>query len=494
MPGENYQSGDSGVPNYRNKYIILSVTTLAQLMAAIDATIVFLAVPSMGRYFHTNASYMTMFVVAYIISTTALLLPSGTIGQKFGRKRPFLIGFLVFAFSSLAIAFAPDILWAILFRAIEGVGAALMLTLAIPLLLNSFPPEERGKAVGISSTSWSIGALAGPLLGGYLVLFAWQYIFLINVPIGIIGFLLGLERIPGERSNLIAKINKINVAGFLLFLVPLVIGISFLNIFWIIASVIMLPVFILTQKGHSLIPVQLLTNREYYPVVVSAALQGISFMGVLYVLSVFFQTDLDLSSLQAGIAVAPFTATSIIGTPIGGHLLDRTGKGGSIIVFSLLLQGAAVLSMAFLLQSTVSLIIPMIIAGFGGSVFWSVSTTLGIDVAGDRYRNMASGTLFTVRNGALIIGIALLPLFISFFSGSSTGSLLIFGRGINLLGPVHAYLILLGLLPLISSGLIASTKGRWDKPSLKKTHSSGDKTLSAEYQKALLEESELKSQ
>lgn len=468
MPGQENGTGQPDTSKYRNKYVVLSVTTLAQLMAAIDATIVFLAVPAMGRYFHTNASYMTMFVVAYIISTTALLLPSGAIGQRFGRKRPFLIGFLVFAFSSLAIVFAPNIIWAIVLRASEGVGAALMLTLAIPLLLNSFPPEERGKAVGISSTSWSIGALAGPLLGGYLVSFAWQYIFLINVPIGIVGFLLGLERIPTEKSNLFARIKKSNVVGFLIFLVPLVIGISFLNIYWIIASIILLPVFLFTQRGHPLIPVELLTNRKYYPVVMSAALQGISFMGVLYVLSVFFQTDLGMSSLAAGLAVAPFPAASIIGTPIGGQLLDRTGKGGTLLVFSLLLQGLAVLSMAFLLQNTVLLIIPLIIAGFGGSIFWSVSTTLGVDVAGDRFRNMASGTLFTVRNGALIIGIALLPLFISFFSGSSTGSLLIFGRGINLIDPVHAYMILLGALPLASSALIAATMGRWNSMGMKK--------------------------
>ena len=89
------------------------MTNLAQLMAAIDATIVFLAVPSVGKYFHTNAAYMTIFVVAYIISATALLLPSGAIGQRFGRRKPFLFGFVVFSLSSLAIVFSPTILWAI---------------------------------------------------------------------------------------------------------------------------------------------------------------------------------------------------------------------------------------------------------------------------------------------------------------------------------------------------------------------------------------------
>lgn len=463
---------------YRNKYVVLSVTTLAQLMAAIDATIVFLAVPRMGAYFHTGPSYMTMFVVAYIISTTSLLLPSGAIGQRFGRKTPFLIGFVVFALSSLAIIFSPNIIWAIILRAIEGAGAAMMLTLAIPLLLKSFPPEERGKAVGISSTSWSIGALLGPILGGYLVSFAWQYIFLINVPIGFVGLILGLKRIPPEAPNPLAKINKINVIGFLIFLVPLVVGISFLSLYWIIAAIILLPVFLLTQRGHPIVPVPLFSNKRYYPIIVAAALQGISFMGVLYVLSVFFQTDLSMSPIAAGLAVAPFPAASIVGTPIGGYLLDRTGKGGTLIVLSLALQGLAVLYMAFVLKNLQSMIIPLVLAGFGGSIFWSISTTLGVDVAGDRFRNMASGTLFTVRNGALIIGIALLPLFISYFSAySSSGSIFVFGSGVSILSSVHAYMILLGVLPLASAGLIAATRRRWDTAAEKKIKESEDESL-----------------
>ncbi len=455
-------------PSYGNKYVVLSVTTLAQLMAAIDATIVFLAVPSMGRYFHTNASYMTMFVVAYIIATTSLLLPSGAIGQKLGRKFPFLLGFTVFALSSLAIAFSPTILWAIVFRAVEGAGAALMLTLAIPLLLKAFPPEERGKAVGISSTSWSIGALLGPIVGGYLVSFAWQYIFLINVPIGFAGLALGLKRIPKEEGLSTVNIRKINVVGFLLFLVPLVVGISFLNVYWIIGAAVMLPVFIVTQRGHPLVPVELFYNKKYYPIILAAALQGISFMGVLYVLSVFFQSDLGFTSVEAGLAIAPFPAASILGTPIGGFLLDRLKKGGSLMIFSLALQGISILVIAFMLRNLADMIIPLIAAGFGGSIFWSVSTTLSVDVSGDKYRNMASGTLFTIRNGALIVGIALLPVFISFFSGPSSGTLLIFGTSTSIFNPVHAYMIFLGALPICSSLIVGIARKRWDAVSDKR--------------------------
>lgn len=462
MSRELNQSLSTGTPNYKDKYVVLSVTTLAQLMAAIDATIVFLAVPSMGVYFNTNVSYMTMFVVAYIISTTALMMPLGAIGQRYGRRRPFLLGFIVFAGSSLAIVFSPTILTAILFRAIEGAGAAMMLTLAIPLLLKAFPPEERGRAVGISSASWSIGALLGPLLGGYLVSFSWQYIFLINVPIGIAGFSMGLKRIPLESSNPLSTIKKINVLGFLIFMVPLVVGIAFLNLYVLIFSAIMFPVLLMSQRGHPLVPVELITNRKYYPILVSAALQGLSFMGVLYILSVYLQTNLGLSPMAAGLALTPFPVASIVGTPIGGHLLDRTGKGGTLLISSLMMLGLAILSIAFLLQSVLDLIIPLIFAGFGGSIFWAVSTTLGVDVAGDHFRNMASGTLLTVRNAVLIVGIALFPLFINFFSHSFAGNILGFAHRMNIFSSVHAYLILLGMTPLVGAALIATTRKRWD--------------------------------
>lgn len=443
---------------------MLSVTTLAQLMAAIDATIVFLAVPSMGRYFHTNASYMTMVVVAYIIATTSMLIPSGAIGQRFGRRGPFLWGFVIFALSSLAIVFSPNIFWAVAFRAIEGMGAALMLTLGIPILLKSFPPEQRGKAVGMSSTSWSIGALLGPIIGGYLVSFAWQYIFLINVPIGFIALILGLKRIPKESGLSTVKINKINVAGFLLFLVPLVIGISFLNIYWLIAAVASFPVFLLAQRGKPLVPAELLTNRKYYPIILSAAMQGIGFMGILYVLSVYFQSDLGLSSIAAGLAVSAFPAASILGTPAGGYLLDKTNRGGLLMFITMVLQGVSLLSIIFVLKNLTDMIIPLFIAGFGGSVFWSVSTTMSVDVAGDKFRNMASGTLFTVRNGALIVGIALLPVFISLYSpASASGTLLIFGTNSSIYEAVRNYVIFLSALSLVGAAIAGIAHGKWDK-------------------------------
>lgn len=457
--GPEHHSKEKG---YSGKYVVLSVTTLAQLMAAIDATIVFLAVPSMGSYFHTDVSYMTLVVVSYIIASTAMLLPTGNIGQKYGRRKPFLLGFLIFSVSSLSIALSPNIIWAIVFRAIEGFGAALMLALAIPILLSAFPPDQRGKAVGISSTSWSIGALLGPLLGGVLVAFSWKYIFLINVPIGIAGIILGIKRIPKDKGHTDVDIRPSNVLGLLVFLVPVVVGISFLNTYWLAFSAVMFPLFLLSQRKHALVPTKLLKNRSYYPIVIAASLQGIGFLGTLYVLSVFFQSDLGFSSMAAGLAVAPFPAASILGTPIGGYLLDRGNSGGKLMVLGLLGQGFSILTLPMLLNNVYIMTIPLIVAGFSGSVFWSVSTTLSVDVSGDKFRNQASGTLFTVRSASLIIGISLLATFIGLFSPSSSTIFISLGQSSNLLKPVDMYLLFLAMLSFASSIIIHTVRKRWN--------------------------------
>src|SRR5579875_3232645 len=110
---------------------------------------------------------------------------------------------------------------AVIFRAVEGIGGGIMGTEGIPILLSAFPASEHGKAIGINSIAWSIGALVGPVLGGLLVTFDWRYIFLINIPIGLIAIILGLSNIPADSGDTLAKINLSNVIGFLLFIVPL---------------------------------------------------------------------------------------------------------------------------------------------------------------------------------------------------------------------------------------------------------------------------------
>ncbi|WP_287954794.1 MFS transporter [Acidiplasma sp.] len=183
-----------------NRYYVLLVTTLSTLMAAVDSTIVYLALPEIGENFQTNVSNLTLVIVIYIISSTVMLAPAIEIIKKFGNREFYITGFSLFTASSLFVALSPGINFMIISRFFEGIGAGIMTATDIPIILNAFPQEERGRAVGINSISWSVGTLMGPLLGGFLVLFNWRYIFLINVPVGILAIFFAFKFIRKAKN------------------------------------------------------------------------------------------------------------------------------------------------------------------------------------------------------------------------------------------------------------------------------------------------------
>ncbi|BAB60594.1 multidrug resistance protein [Thermoplasma volcanium GSS1] len=441
------------IQNYNRKYFVLSITTLGSLMAAIDSTIVFLALPSMGSYFSANVSSLSWIVVSYILSSTVFMIPSSDIMRKVGKKALYLAGFLIFGFSSLIIAVSPTIIIAIIFRFVEGIGAGFLSAVGIPILLDAFPPQERGKAVGINSISWAIGTLVGPVLGGYLVLYDWRYVFLINVPIGVVAFALGLIRIPKYQKERAKRFNPIPLLGLSAFLIPLTIGISFINFYYLAAAAIMFPIFIITQRRSSIIPSELLHNKNYVRISIASTLQALSFFGVLYALSMYLQISLHYSSLTAALFLFTYPLASMISNPLSGMLYDRTGRGPLLLGAGLVMQAFGIFMAAYTMK-----LIPvyLFIAGFGGSMFWAPSTTMVVDAAGPKFRGIANSSLFTLRNMSLIIGISIFPLFVSAFSSVKSSSIIITASGINLYSATSFYLMMvaslsvLALIPLVS--------------------------------------------
>ena len=438
-----------------NKFAVLSVTTLGAMMAAIDSTIVFLALPDIAGYFSIGVAYLSLIVVMYLVATTAMMIPSTSLARRFGKKKLYLLGFLFFTVSSFLIVVSPNILSVIIFRAVEGCGAGIMSSLGIPILMDAFEKGERGRAVGISSVSWSIGTLVGPVVGGFLVTYDWRYIFLINVPIGIAALVLGREKIPADFEEKGQKIAVSNLTGFLVFVVPLVIGISFLNAYWLIGVALLAPILLYTQAKEPIISRELLRNRSYMIILSSTAIQALAFFGVLYALSIYFQNDLGMSPLIAGITLASYPVASMIANPLGGYLLDKSRKGSAIMISGVLLQGVSIMLAGLLLQNIQLISLMLFLAGFGGSLYWAASTTLGIDVGPPWLRSAASGTMFTFRNIALIVGLAVLPLFIAAADPGAVGaSLLILGQNINIASAITDYILFTGLLSIIAGILI----------------------------------------
>ena len=280
----------------------------------------------------------------------------------------------------------------------------------------------------------------------------WRLIFLINIPIGLVAIYLGIRRIPSDKGAEEAKIYIKNVLGFLIFIVPLIIGMSFINIMWIIISIFLLPLFIIMQKGNPIVPLKIIKNRNYLPILIASTLQALGFFGVMYSLSIYLQNDLNIQPFFAGLILSTYPISAMIANPLGGHFLDKYKIGKILMISGLLVQGSFLILLSFLMKSTFLISILMFIIGFGGSIYWVVSTTLAIDSTSPNDRTLASSTLYTLRNMALILGISTFPLFISVFDHSQIGSsILILKTGINIFTAVKSFLMTIAILALTAS-------------------------------------------
>ena len=430
------------------KYRVLAVTTISALMAALDSTIVYLALPEMGRTFDSGISYLTLIVVSYIISSTIMLIPSMEIIKRFGNKNFYILGFTIFVLSSFIISISFNITMAVLFRFIEGIGAGIMTSSDIPIILNAFPENERGKAIGINSIAWSIGTLVGPVAGGFLVLYNWRYIFLLNVPAGIIAILLAIKIIEKDRG-VKSNVNITPSLSMAVFLIPLIIGISFINIKYLIIALIIFPLFIYVQYRKPLIDRKLLKNRQFMFILIASFLEAFAFFSVLYALSLYLESDLRINPFSAGLILFTYPLGSIISSPLGGILFDKFKKPAIIMICGTLMEVVPILFIAIYLKYIPYL---LFISGFGGSLFWAPSTTLVIDALGKRYRSQANNSMFILRNVGLILSISFLPLFIMYYSKIkvSIGYIFLNDVSINIRSAVSSYLIFSALLSMVS--------------------------------------------
>ena len=431
-----------------HKYGILAVTTLSTLMAAIDSTIVYLALPAMGETFHSGISYLTIVVSAYLISTTIMLVPAIEITKRIGNRNFYIIGFSIFTISSLIIAVSLNIFSVIVFRFTEGIGAGIMTSSDIPIILGAFKRGERGKAIGLNSIAWSIGTVTGPVLGGFLVAINWRYIFLINVPIGLVAIYAGFRIIKNDRPVKL-PLKYRSALSMAIFIVPLVLGIALINVYYLIIAVAVFPLFIYIQIKNPVIERRLLRNIRFSLITMASFLESFVFFSVLFALSLYFESDLGIGSIETGLLIMTYPLASIVSSPIGGMLYDRYPNSEAIMAAGALMECVPVMFIALYLRFIPEL---LLIAGFGGSMFWAPSTTMITDSLGERYRVQANNSMFIMRDMGIITSISILPLFIMYFSkiNVSLGDIFIARVRVNISAGITAYLLFTSIISLSS--------------------------------------------
>ena len=203
--------GQAGAPLPR--WTILSVTTLGAFMAALDSNIVSIALPKISQGLSAGYSLLGWVLAAYVLVVAALVLQAGKFGDLYGKKRVYLAGFAVFGVASALCGLSQDAYQLIAFRVIQGAGASVMVATALPLVFASFPPSERGSAVGFNSVAWAVGAVAGPVLGGALSAVDWRLIFYVNVPVAVLAIAVGRAKIPGWLNTTNTRSGRLNLVN-----------------------------------------------------------------------------------------------------------------------------------------------------------------------------------------------------------------------------------------------------------------------------------------
>lgn len=390
-------------------------------MVALDATVVSTALSTIHRDLGASIEELEWTVSAYTLSFAVLLMTGAALGDRFGRRRMFVVGLGLFIVASAACALASDIKWLIVARAVQGSGAALVAPLALTLLSAAFPSEQRGRALGIYSGVMGLAILSGPVVGGAIAGgLAWQWIFWLNVPIGLLVIPLVLARMQesfGSRSPLDIG-GLLSISGAALGIIwGLIRGnsvgwSSFEVVASLIAGALLVVVFVVWERRARvpMVPMRFFRSRAFSAGNIASFLLTASTIGSLFFLAQFLQAAQGYKPLDAGLRLLPWTATMFIVSPIAGMLVNRMSER-PLIITGLLLQALGMGWIGLIASPSLpylTLVAPLIIAGSGISMALPAAQSVVISAVSASEVGKASGTYNMLRQLGGAFGVAVL--------------------------------------------------------------------------------------
>jgi EmrB/QacA subfamily drug resistance transporter len=415
------------VSKYRGRpWIVLIVMSLGFFMTLLDLTIVNIAIPNMISKLGASLDGVLWVINAYALVLAVLLITAGRLGDLRGQRTLFIAGVALFTLASAACGFSPTVSWLITFRAVQGVGAALLMPQTLAILTMVFPPERRGAAFGVWGAVAGVATIAGPTLGGLLVTaFDWRYIFFVNVPIGIVVIAMGIFLIPDVRTGTEHQLDIPGVILSSLGLLAICYGLvegqtyhwgrvtSFISIPLIIGvGIVLIAVFLVvqarTQDREPLIPFALFRDRNYSLMNWVSGCISIGMLGIFLPFTIYLQSALGYSALKAGLTMAPASLVSMFVAPVAGRMTDKIG--GKYILFGGLLAFSAGMGITAAIATTHStwpdFLPSLALAGIGIGCTFAPMTTTAMRSVQPRMAGAASGVLNTVRQVGSVIGTA----------------------------------------------------------------------------------------
>src|SRR5215203_4244319 len=425
----HYPDKEEGMETPRTLWTFV-ITSLALFMVVLDNLVVSTALPVIRTDLDASLEELEWTVNAYTLTFAVLLLTGAALGDRFGRRRVFAAGLTLFTAASAAAALAPSMDALIAARAIQGIGGAIVTPLTLTILSGAFPKEKRGMALGAWSGIAGLAVASGPLVGGAVVDgISWQWIFRLNVPIGILlvplayGFLReshgpagrldlpGLALVSGGLFGLVWGLVNGNSDGWTS---PQIVG-------SLAVGAILTAAFVAWELRASapMLPMRFFRNRAFAAANGASLLMYFGMFGSIFLLAQFLQTVQGHSPLGAGLRVLPWTAMPMLVAPIAGALSDRIG-GRPLMAGGLALQATGLGWLAAVSTPTVpytELVIPFILSGAGMAMFFAPVANVVLSSVRPEEEGQASGANNTIREVGGVFGVAVLASVFSHYGG-----------------------------------------------------------------------------
>lgn len=403
------------------KWWVLLAVGVGSFMTALDGSVANIILPILSQAFKSDVATVEWVVTIYLLVVSGLLLSFGRLGDMRGNKPVYVYGFLVFVISSALSGLAPTDVVLIFFRALQALGAAMLLANAPAILTKNFPATQRGQALGLQATMTYLGLTVGPSLGGWLTSqFSWRAVFYINVPVGMLALWLSLHFIPGDAAG--DSTERFDVAGALTFMAGLVALLLGLNqghawgwtspaiLALLAAAVVLLGAFLLVERRapSPMLDLSLFRARVFSASTASAVFNYICLYSVLFLLPFYLIQARGLDPAQAGLILTAQPVIMAIAAPISGTLSDRIGAR------FLSTPGMVIMAAGLFLLSRVgpesplsNVAIGLAVVGLGTGLFVSPNTSALLGAAPLHRRGIASGILATARNVGMVLGVGL---------------------------------------------------------------------------------------
>jgi len=393
---------------------------LGTFMSALDSSIVNISLPAISSYFNITLTTVEWVVLSYLIIISSLLLTFGRLGDLYSHKKIYIVGFAVFTIGSLLCALSPSIILLVIFRALQAIGAGMLMAMGPALITLNTPANKRGRFLGVIGVSVAIALSIGPVLGGFLTsIFGWQSIFLINIPIGIIAFIWAIKVLPISEQS---EKQPFDFAGALILffaLISIIFPLSFIDklgiknpllIGFFSAGIILMILFVFIELRikHPMFDISLFKNRIFLMGNISLLLNFIAQFTVILIIPFYLIEFRGFPASTAGLILLANPVIALMITPLAGYLTDRydtryiSSSGMFLIATGLFFMGSLNEK-----SSIMFIILYLAIIGFGIGMFQTPNNYSIMNSVPKNRSGTASSMLATMRNLGMVFGASL---------------------------------------------------------------------------------------